>query len=247
MDFWQVAILVVIFLAAGMSKGVFGIGMPTFLIGCLTMMYAPRMAVAMILLSLIASNIRQAFRGGNPVLILRRHSVFCVFACVSMFLVAYFGGRVPDAPLMILVGIAMVLFAATSLVADVPALRPSWNIPAQGIAGVLSGVLGGLSAIWGPPLVIYLMSLKLEKNMLIQTMGVIFLAQSLFLTAGFVASGELTWAIAGVGAAMLVPTFTGLMLGERMREHLDTRQFMRGFLILFLVLGLNLIRRGIIA
>ena len=63
--------------------------------------------------------------------------------------------------------------------------------------------------------------------------------------AGFIISGELTMHLAGVGAALLIPTFIGMFLGEKIRNRMNTAQFIRVFLCVFLLLGLNLIRRGI--
>jgi len=58
-------------------------------------------------------------------------------------------------------------------------------------------------------------------------------------------SGELTGPLMIIGVAMLVPAFIGVYIGEKIRNRMDTAQFTRIFLWVFLLLGLNLIRRGV--
>ncbi len=238
-------ILIAVFLFGGTVKGALGIGLPTLLIGFLTFFYEPRMAVAMILFSIMAANMRQAFVGGDMWLIVKRYKYFCIFASAGIFLVALIGSKVPLPILQISVGISMSIFALNGLFVNSPQLPQKYDKPAQVVAGIGSGILGGLTAIWGPPLAIYLMSLKLHRDQFIQALGVMFSIQSLFLTAGFIVSGELTMDIARIGAALLIPTFIGMYVGEKIRKRMNIKQFTRAFLCLFLILGLNLIRRGI--
>ncbi len=241
----EIYILTAIFLFGGFVKGALGIGLPTLLLGFLTFLYEPRMAVALILFSIMAANMRQAMVGGSMWEIVKAHKFFCFFASIGIFVVAIVGSHVPLPILLVSVGIAMTIFALSSLFSFIPKLNEKYDVAAQIVAGVIGGVLGGLTAIWGPPLAVYLMALRMEKDRFIQTLGVMFSIQSLFLTAGFIISGELTAPLATTGAALLVPTFIGMYLGEKIRKRMDTQQFTRVFLCVFLFLGLNLIRRGI--
>lgn len=241
----EIYILASIFLFGGFVKGALGIGLPTLLLGFLTFFYEPRMAVALILFSIMAANMRQATVGGSMWEIVKTHKFFCAFASLGIFVVAIVGSQVPLPILLVSVGISMTIFALSSLFSFIPKLSAKYDVAAQIVAGVIGGILGGLTAIWGPPLAVYLMALRMGKDKFIQTLGVMFSIQSLFLTAGFIISGELTGPLAITGAALLVPTFIGMYLGEKIRKRMDTQQFTRVFLCVFLFLGLNLIRRGI--
>lgn len=241
----EIFILIAIFLFGGFVKGTLGIGLPTLLLGFLTFLYEPRTAVALILFVIMTTNMRQAAVGESMWEIVKRHRYYCIFASIGIFLVAYVGANVPLSLLQTCVGVSMVIFALTGFFANIPCLNPKFDLPAQIGAGIGSGILGGLTAIWGPPLAIYLMALKLQKDQFIQTLGVMFAVQSLFLTAAFVASGELTGRMALIGAALLIPTFIGMYFGEKYRKRINTEQFTKAFLFVFLLLGFNLIRRGI--
>lgn len=245
MDPSEILLLAGVFVFAGFVKGALGIGLPAFSLGLLTFFYEPRLGMALILPSLFMTNLRQAF-GAEPMWdIVTRHKYFCGFACAGILFTAIIGARVPVDILMMTVGVAMVVFAVTSLMGAIPPLRPSWNRPVQIAAGIGSGILGGLTSIWGPPLAMYLTSLRPTKDQMIQTLGVMFSIQCVFLIAGFIISGELTGRLALIGIIAMIPAFVGMFLGEKIRATMDLRQFMRAFLICFIILGLNLIRRGI--
>lgn len=237
--------LIAIFLFGGFVKGALGIGLPTLLLGFLTFLYEPRIAVALILFSIMAANMRQAMVGGSMWEIVKTHKYFCVFASIGIFIVAIVGSKVPLPILLISVGVSMTIFALSSLFSFIPVLSMKYDTVAQIAAGIIGGILGGLTAIWGPPLAVYLMALRMQRDRFIQTLGVMFSIQSLFLTAGFIVSGELTVPLAIKGATLLIPTFIGMYLGEKTRKRMNTAQFTRVFLCVFLLLGLNLIRRGI--
>ncbi len=245
MGFAEIAILTVIFFIGGFVKGTIGIALPSILIGLMTFFYEPRVAVAMGLMVIMTTNFRQAWLGGEIWPVLKRHSYFCACACVGIFFVAIVGGRVPLPVLQTFVGLAMCVFALTNLFGTFPKLNMKYDVPAQIIAGAASSVLGGLTAIWGPPLAVYLISLRVDKDTMIKTLGVMFSAQSVFLTAGFAISGELTVRLAIIGSVLIFPAFVGMYFGELARKRLNTEQFTKVFLIVFLLLGLNLIRRGL--
>ncbi len=241
----EILILIVIFLFGGIIKGTIGIALPTYLLGFMTMFYEPRTAVAMILFVIMSTNMRQAFVGDNMWAIIKRLKYYCIFASIGIFCVALVGARVPVSVILSCVGIAIAVFSLTSLFANIPKLNHKFDTPAQIIAGIGSGILGGLTAIWGPPLAIYLMSIRMEKPQFVQSLGVMFSIQSVFLVAGFWLSGELTKSVVTIGVALMAPTFVGVYIGEKIRNRMDTTQFTRVFLWVFLLMGLNLIRRGI--
>jgi uncharacterized membrane protein YfcA len=261
LDISEIALLVAIFGFGGVVKGLLGIGLPALLVGLLTFFYEPRVAVTMILLTIMTTNIRQALTmilltimttnirqalvGGSVLAIVRRFWLYCGIAMSVIFFVAIAGQNVAVPVLSVFVGIAMSLFAVTSLFVRMPELPQKYDIPAQGAAGLGSGIMGGLTAIWGPPLAVYLMSLRLPRDYFIQVLGVLFAAQSIPLTLGFIVAGDLDRDLAPVALGALVPTFAGMFVGERLRQKINTQWFFRLFLMAFLLLGLNLIRRGV--
>lgn len=245
LDLLDLLILVGAFFVAGATKGISGIALPAVTVGLLTFFYAPRLAVALLIPAVFYTNLRQ-MRGAIPVLeIAKEYRVFIAISCVTVFCVALIGAQMPISILFICVGLAQVTFAIFGLLNRVPKLNPAFDRITQTIAGLAAGILGGLTAIWGPPVVAYLTAKRLEKEVMIQVLGLLLTFQAGFLLLGFILSGELTPRLGAIGVAMIIPAILGMMVGERIRAGFDTAQFMRVLLLVFLALGLNLIRRGI--
>ena len=242
----ELALLFSLFLFTGFVKGLLGIGLPPILLGTLTFIYEPRYCVALIIIPIVLSNARQAWRGGSVTSIIRKHQWFLPLSSLSIVISTLFSSGISSAVLYMLSGIAMALFALTSLINRLPPLPPGWLVTAQVIAAGASGALGGVSGIWGPPMLIYLLSLRLSPAELVQTIGVFFLVLSFSMAIGLQLSGELTAEIALLAVFLTLPVFIGMWPGERVRAGLGTKRFERWFLVAFLLLGLNLIRRGLV-
>ena len=58
-------------------------------------------------------------------------------------------------------------------------------------------------------------------------------------------AGHFSGEIAVASTMMVLPAVAGFYLGERFRDRLDAGRFRTIVLILFLVLGMNLVRRGL--
>ena len=83
-----------------------------------------------------------------------------------------------------------------------------------GLGGGASGVIGGLSSVWSPPVVMYLMGRNVGKDEFIGAIGFIFMIGSVTLA---VALGS----IAVLTADVILPSIIGLgltMLGFRTGE-----------------------------
>ncbi len=61
-----------------------------------------------------------------------------------------------------------------------------------GVFGVVSGVLGGLSSFWSPPVAMYLIARDTPKERFIGAAGFLFLAGCLPLGIGLVMAGLIT-------------------------------------------------------
>ncbi|MEM8651838.1 MAG: sulfite exporter TauE/SafE family protein [Pseudomonadota bacterium] len=234
-----------LFFIAGIMKGFFGIGIPPVILGVLTFFYDPRQVVILMLIPIVASNARQAFIGISPLVILQKHIWLLPVSTVVIFGTVYVSGNLPTNVLLTLTGVAMILFSVTSLIGRVPPVSEHWKVPMQIISGALSGLLGGVSGIWGPPLMIYLLASRLANAELIQTIGVFFFFLSGFMTLGIAASGEMTVGGTFLSFLLIMPVIFGMKLGERFRGLLNDAVFIQWFLVVFLLLGFNLLRRGI--
>lgn len=241
----QVVLLgLAVFLFAGTIKGLVGMGLPVTSVGILSQLIEPRTAVLLAVFPIVVSNVWQVYRSGNGFSALRRYGLFAVFLAFAMFVTTFFATSVPAEGLMVALGIVIVTFAATSLAFKPPFLPARFDKAGQVIAGIMSGIFGGLTAIWSPPMVIYFLARRLDSEEFVRASGILFLCGSVPLLFGNIQNGLITPSVAVMSAAMIVPSLLGYALGERLRRRLDASRFRMAVLIMFLLMGLNLLREA---
>jgi uncharacterized membrane protein YfcA len=60
------------------------------------------------------------------------------------------------------------------------------------------------------------------------------------------ANGVLSWPELAASAAAMLPTAAGLVLGTKIRDRISQRMFLRCLFVGLIVVGLNLIRKGLV-
>jgi len=106
----------------------------------------------------------------------------------------------------------------------------------------VGGLYGGVSGIWGPPLLVFLLSIGADKLSMIRAQGVVFLIGALALLVSHLATGLLTAQTLGFSAALSLPALAGLYAGYWVQDRLDQQRFRRWTQGLLVVTGLNMVR-----
>jgi uncharacterized membrane protein YfcA len=115
------------------------------------------------------------------------------------------------------------------------------------LVGLVSGVLGGLSTMWGPPLIVFLVALRLPKDVFVGTIGALYLLGIVALALALGAFHVIGRLELLTSAVATLPLFLGVLLGQLLRGRLDQEKFRKGLLAMLLLTGLALIRRAILA
>ena len=227
------------FLVAGYIKGVLGMGMPAILMVMLTLIMAPITAIPLIVLPMLFVNILQFYRGPSPATVVRGYWIFGASICIVLGVTAYNITSFPEEILLASIGIAMVMFAVPSLFGwrFTISAHPAWQV----LAGSIAGVLGGLSAVWSPPVVMYLIGRNVEKDEFIGIIGFLFFAGSLTLALALGSINLLTFNVVVPSMAGLVLSLIGFRLGEMTRAHINRELFRKMILIAFLILGTRMV------
>lgn len=232
---------------AGIVKGTVGFAMPMITYSGLSLFLDPQLALAGLILPTVVTNVYQALRQGAGA---AWHSVreFRVFLIVGgVFLVAssQLVRIIPQNAILLIVGGPIVLFAVVQLLGLplLPHLRKSWRVEAP-IAAV-AGFFGGMSGIWGPPTVAYLTALDTPKRDHVRIQGVIYGSGAVALLAAHIGSGVLRVDTAPFSAILILPALLGMWIGGRVQDRVDQHTFKKLTLLVLLIAGLNLVRRGV--
>lgn len=232
-------------LFAGFVKGAVGFAMPMIMISAFSTFLPPEIALAGLILPTLFSNLSQAFRQGTAAAwetVKTYHRI--LIATVLMILVsAQFVRAIPQDIFLLLLGLPITAFAALQLMGRNLALRLEHRNRAEWILGAIGGLYGGISGVWGPPLLVYLLSIKADKLETVRVQGVVFLIGAAVLLCAHLQSGVMSGPNLWFSAALVLPALIGQSLGVAIQDRLDQAKFRRWTQILLILTGLNLMRR----
>ena len=86
----------------------------------------------------------------------------------------------------------------------------------------------------------FMQAIGMEKDELVQALGVFFTIATVALAFNLTAAGLLTAATALPGAVAMVASFAGMFIGQAVRTRMQPDVFRRWFLIAMILLGLYL-------
>lgn len=225
------------FLLAGTVKGVIGLGLPTVCLALLTATLDLTTAMALLLVPSLATNLWQALVGGRARAAVRRTWPFLLAAGATVWLGARALTSVDLAWLSALLGGLIITYSAVSLLGlrlKVPDRHRMWAGP---LLGGINGVLTGMTGSFAVPGVMYLQSLELDRDTLIQAMGMLFAVSTLALAAALHDNRLLSAGQGFISLAALAPAIAGMVIGQRIRRWLSGESFQRVFFCSLLALG----------
>ena len=234
------------FLLAGFVKGFIGMGLPAIATGLLTMMMAPGQAAALLVIPNAATNAWQALAGKHLRALVRRFWPMLLGIGVGSapgagFLASDASGRATMA-----LGIMLCLYALFSLLAPRYRVLPQaewWLAP---LAGALTGLLSVLTGVFVIPLVPYLNALSLQRDELIQALGLSLLMSAVALAVALARAGALPVSLLGASLFALAPAGLGVLFGQWLRQRTHPAVFVRVFAVGLLMIGLHLALRNLI-
>jgi len=232
---------------AGFVKGAVGFAMPLIMISAFSSFLTPQQALAGLILPTVVTNISQAFRQGLPAAVAtaRTYHRFLIGTLGMLVVSAQFAGAIPQTAFLLLLGMPITAFAALQLMGRNLALRLEHRARAEWALGAVGGLYGGVAGVWGPPLLVYLLSVGVGKAESIRAQGVIFLLGAVVLLAAHLQTGLLTGPRLLFSALLVLPALIGQTLGLRLHDRLDQSRFRRWTQSLLVISGLNLVRQAV--
>ena len=234
----------VITLFAGFVKGAVGFAMPMILVSAFAVFLPKELALAGLILPTLVTNLSQAFRQGMgpAVETARTYRRFLVATVVFIAVSAPFADAIPQAVYLLMLGVPITVFAALQLMGRSLAIPVRNRAAAEWGLGVIGGLYGGVSGIWGPPLLVLLLSTGADKLQIIRAQGVVFLIGAVALLLSHLGTGLANAETLGFSAALSVPALAGLYAGYWVQDRLDQQRFRRWTQGLLVVTGLNMVR-----
>jgi uncharacterized membrane protein YfcA len=229
----------------GLVKGVVGIGLPLVAVPLIALVFPVPTAVAALALPILGSNFWQLCQGAGPLPALKRFWLPILPLVGGILLGAQLLVSLDEQRLNVVLGsllLAFVLLQFLPLKLKVPKRREK---AVDLLVGATAGLTGGLSSFYGPPLVMYLLLLKLPKEVFIPSIGTLYFIGGGTLYLALAAYDFLPWQILLASLAGLLPVYAGMDLGRRLRARLNEKIFFRAVLAVLAMIGGALIFRAL--
>jgi hypothetical protein len=209
--------------------------------GLLAVNMTPGRAIALVIVPAIITNIWQTFVGPYLRDILRRLWPLMIGTVIGCWLNA--GALTgPYARYgTVMLGVLLIVYAVIGLNKLQFRVAPRNEKWVGGVVGILTGVISASTGVQVIPSMPFMQAIGMEKDELVQALGVFFTTATLALAFNVTAGGLLTPANAVPGAVAMAFAFAGMYIGQSVRSKMPAEAFRRWFLIAMILLGFYLI------
>ena len=242
--------IALVFVLAGLVKGVTGMGLPTVAMALLTLTLPPLEAAALLIVPSAVTNVWQLATGPALYPLWLRLRPLLVAVCFGTAAggwllsspaadtASYDASAAPSGAWASLVlGLALAGYGMLGLSGWRGRVAPRAEGWAGPLAGAATGVLAGVTGVFVMPVAPYLQALNLEKDDLVQALGLAFTVSTLALAVVLTCRGNWQISAAGGSALALLPAGAGMLIGQWLRERMPATVFRRCFFASLLALG----------
>ncbi len=239
MELHVAAVIGLAFFLGCVVKGVAGIGLPLVAISILTFVMDVRDATPMIVGPAIATNIYQIIDTRAARLPYATIAPIGLGLLAGTFAGAFIAVSVDPRIMVGVMGgvvLAFVLFSFAGLAPE----APKRGRAAMGLgAGAGTGVIGGMTGVFGPVLAIYTLSIGLPKDGFVWAMGILLLFASAMLGVSYASLDAFAGWVAIASVAAIAPGFAGMWAGSRLRRVVAPETFRKIVLAILGVIALK--------
>lgn len=226
---------------AAFLKGLTGLGFSTLCLGMLAVLIDLKLAIPLVFIPSLSSNIMVMVESGRFFEALKRFWPLYLSAVPGLLLGIWFLNVSADEGPKALLGLSMLLYGLWGLqrgIMQLPAQRERFlKIP----VGLLSGMVNGATGSQLMPIMPYLLSLKMDQKLFVQTINTAFTFNTLIMMVALGKLGLLTLPVVSISAGGIVPVAVGIYLGSRIRRKVSDAFYRKMVLALMIGLGLSLL------
>jgi uncharacterized membrane protein YfcA len=236
-----------VFFIAGVVKGVVGLGLPTVSMALLALMMRPAEAALLLIVPTLATNAWQIRPWATLVPMAQRIGPLQWGVCLGIAAGAWAFGAPAGAWSSVVLGASLIGYAGWSLAGMRFSVAPAAERWLGPVVGTATGLMASATGVFIVPAIPYLQALGLQRDALIQAMGVFFTVSTLVLAAAlFFTARELDpGAALATSLVMLVPALAGMAAGQVLRQKLSPEVFRTCFLGSLMALGVHMVAREV--
>ncbi|MDR3436593.1 sulfite exporter TauE/SafE family protein [Telmatospirillum sp.] len=233
------------FFIAGIVKGVTGMGLPTVAMGVLGALISPLAAASLLIVPSFVTNVWQLLAGPQFTSIMRRLWLMMLAIIVGTVLGSSWLASGNTRLTTVALGGSLVVYAGYTLFARQIRIPQHWERWLSPAIGATTGIVTGGTGVFVIPAVPYLQALGLEKDELVQALGLSFTVSTVALAGGLGYRGAFKLDTLTLSALAVIPALGGMWAGQLIRNRISPATFRRCFLLCLLVLGAEMTLKSI--
>src|SRR5215467_14276449 len=145
----------------------------------------------------------------------------------------------------IIAGLVVMGVGGVTLLAPKMQLQSRLVLPTGITFGFFGGILGGIAAMPGPLVFIFLLAKGLRGKTFTKEASLFLVVSSGLLAILLTASRAFSWPDVSVSMAAMLPVVLGMYVGQHMRDKIAPETFRKPVLIAVIAAGAELVRHGL--
>lgn len=233
--------LAAVFLSlGGLVKGATGAGAPVLAIPALAMLYDVKLAVAIMMVPNLVTNIWQLHQHHKNLLPNQFVWSFALSGAFGALMGSWFLATLPQSTLSFIVAIGVFAYVAFRLLRSTWVLSYSYALKICIPVGLVAGTLQGASGISAPISLSFFNAMRLERAVFIASISVYFIAMTLVQIPALMALGIMHAVHFLSGTLALIPILLFMPVGQMLARRFSRDLFDRIMQVLLLCLAIKL-------
>ncbi|MGD8841271.1 MAG: sulfite exporter TauE/SafE family protein [Gammaproteobacteria bacterium] len=226
----------------GFIKGALGVGTPLLTVPMMALVLPPQMAVAIMAIPVVVANLWQFAQAGKSGAVVKRFWPAFLAILIGTWIGVNILASLDDRTLLIVVGIAVIVFAIMQGSRFRIQLPDAMVKPAGVFFGGASGLIGGISSFFGPMLITYLISVRdIDKNQFVSSISFLYVSAVLPWTVMLYYYGILDGPVLTYSTFATIPVTLGLLIGQSVRKHISDARFRYLIIGILLISGVSML------
>ena len=247
LEYFEIITFVVILCSVffgGIVKGSVGIGMSMFSVPLIAFILPPTKAMMLLCFPVIVTNfIQMDIKRG-----ISNSRFFPMF--ITLFLGILIGGKLILSlnlkTISIIIALTIIIFTSFNFLGlNLNWLKPKYEKIISIFIGFFSGILGGVSTFYAPPIITFLVSLNLSKENFIRTTATMYFLASIPLYSSLIFHGLGNFYDLLVSLIITAPALLGQYLGTKIRGRLSNEIFRKTILVILIIIGFSLLIKNL--
>lgn len=239
-----VLVIILAVLAGGLVKGTLGFGMPMVALPIIAFIIPPTTAMILLCAPIFLTNFLQIkFKEGVSSY---RFLPMFISLVVGLIIGARLILEININTITQIIAVSIIFAALVNCFGfKINNINQNYEKIITTIIGFGSGILGGLSTFYGPPMLAYLVAVDLPKEKFVRTVSTMYFIGSFPLYGSLIYYGFATKEDLIFSLILIIPAFISQQIGTKIRDKINHKQFRNLVLSTLIILGISLFLKTI--